>query len=149
MDTKGDAALGDGYIASLELFPGLGVVGLQVTHVRNVSRPQSLVLDASSTSELPLSIEQSKYSKTNKAVPKSFSNQRWPNYFGFVGFLAPKNVELGVEFKALSYIEAEIWTNMYFPAAILKNPRWPPCGYLCKWKHWFADCLYHLVFKNV
>jgi len=43
---KGDAALGDGYIASLELFPGLGVVGLQVTHVSNVSLPQSLVLDA-------------------------------------------------------------------------------------------------------
>ena len=41
-------------------------------------------------------------------------------YFGFVGFLAPKNVDLGVEFKALSYLEAEIWTNMHFPAAILK-----------------------------
>ena len=43
---KWDAALSDGYIASLELFLGRGVVGLQVTHVSNVSRPQSLVLDA-------------------------------------------------------------------------------------------------------
>ena len=74
---------------------------------------------------------------------------RGSHFFGFVGFLAPKNVDLGVEFKALSYLEAAIWTNMYFPAAILKNPRWPPCGYLCKWKHWFSDCLCHLVFKNV
>jgi len=32
-------------------------------------------------------------------------------------------------------LEAEKLTNMHFPAAILKNPRWPPCGYLCKWKH--------------
>ena len=35
-------------------------------------------------------------------------------YFGFVGFLAPKNVDLGVEFKALSYLEAEIMDKCEF-----------------------------------
>ena len=42
---KRDVALDDGY-DSLEHFPGIGVTGLSVMHVSNVSRPQSLALDA-------------------------------------------------------------------------------------------------------
>ncbi len=38
----------------------------------------------------------------------------------FIGFLAPENVCLALKIKALSHLEAEIWGNIMFTAAICK-----------------------------
>ena len=56
------------------------------------------------------------------------------NAIGTIRFLAPENVNLVVEIKILGHLEAVILNNISILAAILKNPRWPPCIPRGKWK---------------
>ena len=52
-------------------------------------------------------------------------NPRWPPWltinFCFIAFLGPNNVGIGVVFETICYLEAEIWINIHFPAAIWKQ----------------------------
>ena len=71
------------------------------------------------------------------------------NQISSMWFLAIENIKFTFKIMILGHLDEEKWWILSFGGGHLWNPKWPPYGHLKIRQHWFSECSYHELSKNV